>query len=191
MNASEGKTIEIDVTGLRSAVLDMRAGNHVLLSGCIYTARDAAHIKLQQILDLGEDPPFDINGAVIYYAGPTPGGNRPVGSCGPTTSGRMDAFTPGLYDIGLLATIGKGGRSAAVRDAIVRNKAVYLCAVGGAGALIARHVIKSEEIAFPELGCESVKLLTVKSMPLIVGIDRHGDDLFELGRKRYETTVDS
>ena len=179
-------TIETDVSGLRYAIKEMRAGGHVLLSGDIYTARDAAHGKLQHMVESGEVLPFDVRGAVIYYAGPTPGGARPVGSCGPTTSGRMDSFTPGLYDAGLLATIGKGERSEAVRDAIIRNEAIYLCAVGGAGALIARHVEKSEEIAFPELGCESIKRLTVRAMPLIVGIDCHGGDLFSLGRKRYE-----
>ena len=186
MSDPEISMIEVYVSELQSAIPEMRAGGHVLLSGEIYTARDAAHNKLKHLLDTGETLPFEIRGAVIYYAGPTPGGKRPVGACGPTTSGRMDAFTPLLLDIGLLATIGKGERSAAVCDAIVRNKAVYLCAVGGAGALIAKHVVKSEEIAFPELGCESIKRLTVESMPLTVGIDCRGDDLFKLGRKRYE-----
>ena len=183
--------IEISVSDLPSAISEMRAGRHILLSGEIFTARDAAHAALAKLLDLGKELPLNIRGAVIYYAGPTPGGERPVGSCGPTTSGRMDAFTPRLYDIGLLATIGKGERSVAVRDAIVRNSGIYLCAVGGAGALIAKHVVSSEEIAFPELGCESIKRLTVASMPLTVGIDSFGDNIFELGRKRYERVVAS
>ena len=191
MNAAVAERFEVTITGLRSAVTEMRAGAHVLLSGEIYTARDAAHIKLRDMLEAGEALPFDARGAVIYYAGPTPGGARPVGSCGPTTSGRMDIFTPRLYDAGLLATIGKGERSGAVRDAIIRNKAVYLCAVGGAGALIAKHVVKSEEVAFPELGCESIKRLTVESMPLIVGIDWRGGDLFALGRKQYEPRIEN
>ena len=191
MNASETSVMKIEVSELRSAIPEMRAGGQILLCGEIYTARDAAHTKLIRMIDTGGELPFDINGNVIYYAGPTPGGARPVGACGPTTSGRMDAFTPQLYDSGLLATIGKGERSAAVRDAIVRNKAVYLCAVGGAGALIAKHVVKSEEIAFHELGCESIKRLTVESMPLIVGIDCCGDSVFELGRKRYELRVEN
>ena len=186
MSESDSGVLNVNVREIRSAIPEMRAGGHVLLSGEIYTARDAAHIKLRGILEAGGELPFDIRGAVIYYAGPTPGGVRPVGSCGPTTSGRMDSFTPRLYDAGLAATIGKGERSAAVRDSIVKNKAVYLCAVGGAGALIAGHITKSEEIAFPELGCESVKRMTIESMPLIVGIDCRGGDLFVLGRKRYE-----
>lgn len=178
--------IEVNAAELRHAIPQMRVGGRVLLSGDIFTARDAAHLKLREIFDLGGELPFDVEGAVIYYAGPTPGGDRPVGSCGPTTSGRMDAFAPWLYDAGLMATIGKGGRSADVRDAIVRNGGVYLCAVGGAGALIARHIASAEEVAFPELGCESIKRLSVRGMPLTVGIDSFGDDIFELGRKRYE-----
>jgi fumarate hydratase subunit beta len=139
-------------------------------------------------IDAGIPLPFNIRGAVIYYAGPTPGGDAsPVGSCGPTTSCRMDAFAPRLHDMGLLATIGKGERSDAVRDSIVKNKAVYLCAVGGAGALMARHIVNSEEIAFAELGCESVKRLTVDSLPLAVGIDSLGDDIFTKGRLAWSS----
>jgi len=179
--------LAVSVSELKSAIPEMRAGGRVLLSGDIYTARDAAHTQMFRLLDAGRTLPFDINGAVIYYAGPTPGGDsRPVGSCGPTTSGRMDAFAPGLYDMGLLATIGKGARAGEVRDAVKRNGAVYLCAVGGAGALIARHITGADEIAFFDLGCESVKRLTVASLPLIVGIDSYGDDIFKIGRNRYE-----
>ena len=180
-------TIEVNVADLAAAVQEMRAGDRVLLSGDIYTARDAAHMMLSRLLDTGEQPPFGIKGAVIYYAGPTPGGDtRPIGACGPTTSGRMDAFTPRLYDMGLIATIGKGERSAAVRESIAKNNAVYLCAVGGAGALISKHITNAEEIAFPELGCESIKRLAVKMLPLMVGIDSRGGDIFESGRKKYE-----
>ncbi len=165
---------------------DMRAGDRILLTGTVYTARDAAHQKMMRILDGGGQLPFPLEGSVIYYAGPTPGKNgMPVGACGPTTSGRMDAFTPRLLDMGLLAMIGKGERSAEVKEAIVRNGAVYLCAVGGAGALIARQIKKSEEIAFPELGCESVKRLEVEKLPLTVAIDSKGEDIFLLGRRRY------
>lgn len=161
----------------------------MLLSGDIYTARDAAHVRLFELLAEGGEPPFDIRGAVIYYAGPTPGhAGRPLGSCGPTTSSRMDAFTPGLYDMGLLATVGKGDRSAAVRDSIVENGAVYLCAVGGAGALISKHITNAAEIAFADLGCESIKRLTVESMPLTVGIDSTGGNIFTIGRERYGTS---
>ena len=178
--------IEVSVSKLPSAVPEMRAGGRVLLSGDIYTARDAAHAEIFRLIDTGEELPFDIQGAVIYYAGPTPGGGeRPFGSCGPTTSGRMDMFAPKMYKMGLLATIGKGERSGAVRDAIMENRAVYFCAVGGAGALIAKHIVSAEEIAFPELGCESIKRLTVESMPLIVGIDSYGGDIFKSGRKQY------
>lgn len=176
----------MDVDGLRSAIPGLRAGDHLLLSGGIYTARDAAHAELVRLRDLSMELPFRVDGAVIYYAGPTPGGSRPVGSCGPTTSGRMDSFTPWLYDGGLLATIGKGERSAIVRDAIVRNGGIYLCAVGGAGALIAKCVVGADEIAFPELGCESIKRLTVRSMPLVVGIDCQGGDIFELARRNAQ-----
>ena len=191
MSAGGSNNALIKVRELPSAIPELRVGDHILISGDIYTARDAAHAAFMRLLDAGAELPFDIRGEVIYYTGPTPGGARPVGSCGPTTSGRMDSFAPRLYDIGLSATIGKGERSSDVREAIVRNKAIYLCAVGGAGALMAKHVINAEEIAFPELGCESVKRLTVTSMPLIVGIDCLGDDIFELGRKRYELRIES
>jgi len=181
------KTISAEVSELPAVIPQLRAGDRLLLSGEIYTARDAAHVRLFTLLDEGGRLPFEIQGAVIYYAGPTPGsGERPVGSCGPTTSGRMDAFTPRLHDMGLIATIGKGERSGAVRDSIIRNKAIYLCAVGGAGALISRHITAVEEIAFPELGCESVKRMTVDSMPLTVGVDSAGGDLFAEGRAKYK-----
>lgn len=178
---------EILVSELKSAVPGLRAGDRVLLSGEVYTARDAAHKRIFELLDGGFEPPFDLKGAVIYYTGPTPAREgRPVGSCGPTTSGRMDKFTPRLLDMGLGAIIGKGERSAAVRDSIVKNAAVYFCAVGGAGALMAGHVAASEEIAFPELGCESVKRLTVERLPLTVAIDCLGGDIFARGRAEYE-----
>ena len=164
----------------------MRAGDRVLLSGVIYTARDAAHKEIRRLISAGLPLPFPLRGAAIYYAGPTPAsGTRPVGACGPTTSGRMDGFAPDLYDLGLAATIGKGERSSAVRDAIVRNGGVYLCAVGGAGALIARHIADAEEVAFAELGCESVKRMTVDELPLTVGIDCTGGDIFTIGREEY------
>lgn len=183
----ESATISASVSELRTVIPQLRAGDRLLLSGEIYTARDAAHVKMFKLLDEGGAPPFDIQGAIIYYAGPTPGdGTRPVGSCGPTTSSRMDAFTPRLHDMGLLATIGKGERSNAVRDSIIKNKAIYLCAVGGAGALISKHITKAEEIAFPDLGCESIKRLTVDSLPLMVGVDSSGGDIFSIGRERYK-----
>ena len=130
--------------------------------------------------------PFELQDSIIYYAGPTPGHDDIIiGSCGPTTSSRMDKFAPRLYDLGLAASVGKGERSDAVAEAIVRNRAVYLCAVGGAGALIARHIKSVEEIAFPELGCESIKRLTVEDLPLIVALDCHGGNIFKEGREKY------
>jgi len=183
---NESAPIAVTVAELPDATPELHAGRRVLLSGEIFTARDAAHMEIARLLDSGLSLPFDLRGAVIYYAGPTPGRvGRPVGSCGPTTSARMDAFTPRLYDLGLAATIGKGERSVPVWDAIVRNGALYLCAVGGAGALISRHITAAEEVAFPELGTESVKKLTIDSMPLTVGLDSLGGDLFRIGRGRY------
>jgi fumarate hydratase subunit beta len=179
--------IRIRASDLKTAAGLLRAGDRVLLSGDVYTARDAAHKKIAALLDAGEDAPFDIHNAVIYYAGPTPGHDDIViGSCGPTTSSRMDKFAPRLYDLGLGATIGKGERSQDVAEAIKRNTAIYLCAVGGAGALIAQHIKQAEEIAFPELGCESVKRLIVEDMPLVVAVDCHGGDIFREGREKYK-----
>jgi fumarate hydratase subunit beta len=176
----------ICVQDIRLYACRLKAGDRVLLSGTVYTARDAAHKKLFALLDASKPLPFDLKDAVIYYAGPTPGHDDiKIGSCGPTTSGRMDGFAPRLYDLGLAATIGKGERNDAVAEAIIRNKAVYLCAVGGAGALISRHITDAEEIAFKELGCESVKKLTVEDMPLLVALDCHGGDIFREGREQY------
>ncbi len=180
-------TVKIAVPEIGSFSEKLRAGDRVLLSGDVYTARDAAHKKLFALLDDGGDLPFEIKDAVIYYAGPTPGHDDVIiGSCGPTTSGRMDAFAPRLYDLGLRATIGKGERSAQVAEAIIKNKAVYLCAVGGAGALIARHIKSVQEIAFPELGCESIKRLLVEELPLTVALDCLGGDIFKEGRQKYK-----
>ncbi|MCL1828606.1 MAG: FumA C-terminus/TtdB family hydratase beta subunit [Oscillospiraceae bacterium] len=177
---------ELNVNELKYAARELKAGDRVKLSGEVYTARDAAHLKIFELLDAGKEPPFEIKNAVIYYTGPTPGREgMPVGACGPTTSGRMDIFTPRLLDMGLAAMIGKGERSPEVNRAIVRNGSVYFCAVGGAGALIARHVTEAEETAFFELGCESVKKLTIKDLPVIVAVDRAGGDIFTEGRKKY------
>ena len=170
----------------REDLAPLKAGDTVLLSGVVYTARDAAHKRLIELLDAGKPLPFPLEGSAIYYVGPTP--ERPgqvIGSAGPTTSGRMDAYSPRLLDLGLTAMIGKGERSAAVVDAIVRNHAVYFCAVGGAGALIAERIEQAEEIAFQDLGCESVKRLTVRDLPLVVAIDSAGRNLFETGRSQY------
>lgn len=164
----------------------LSAGDRVLLSGTIYTARDAAHKKLFELLDNNRPLPFDIAGSVIYYAGPTPARNgMPVGSCGPTTSSRMDLFTPRLLDMGMAAMIGKGKRSREVALSIRQNGAVYFCATGGAGALIAKHITDCREIAFLELGCESVKEMTIRELPLVVAIDSLGGNLFESGPTEY------
>lgn len=157
----------------------LRAGDRVLLSGVVYTSRDAAHKRIMALLDKGEALPYDLDGAVIYYAGPTPTPpHLAIGSCGPTTSGRMDPFAPRMLDLGLGGMVGKGGRSEAVCEAIRRNKSVYLCAVGGAGALASQCITSCEVIAFEDLGCESVKRLEFKDFPLVVAIDCEGGTLF-------------
>lgn len=185
------RTLSLTTGELAGMAEKLRAGDRVLLSGTIYTARDAAHKRIFQLLDHGGELPFPLKGSVIYYAGPTPGQQgMAVGACGPTTAGRMDGFAPRLLDLGLLAMIGKGGRSRAVKEAIVRNGAVYFAAVGGAGALIARCIKTAEVIAFDDLGCESVKRMTVENFPLTVAIDSTGADLFETGRAQYRIPSD-
>lgn len=177
---------EVSVGELRKAAGELRCGDKILLTGTVYTARDAAHKRFMELLDKGEKLPFEIRDAVIYYAGPTPAPKgRPIGSCGPTTSGRMDRFAPRLLDMGLAAMVGKGERSDEVNKAIVRNKAVYLCAVGGAGALACNCIKSCKVVAFDDLGCESVKELYVEKFPLIVANDSFGGDIFKSGRESY------
>jgi len=169
---------------------ELAAGDKVLLSGVIYTARDAAHARLVEMLRRGEPLPFDMAGQVIYYAGPTPAPpGRVIGSIGPTTSGRMDSFTPELLAAGLKGMIGKGERDQAVIDAIVRHKAVYFAATGGAGALLAKRVVSGEVIAFPELGCEAIHRLEVRDFPLIVINDCRGRDFYREARARSGGTT--
>ena len=157
----------------------LNAGDRVYLSGIVYTARDAVHKRIKSMLDAGMDLPFALKNACIYYAGPTPTPKGlAIGSCGPTTSSRMDKFAPEFLDCGLKGMIGKGPRSNEVIDAIIRNKAVYFCATGGAGALASKHIISCEVIAFDDLGCESVKKLEFDRFPLIVGIDSFGNSIF-------------
>ena len=178
--------IYLEISQLPTWVKNLKMGDRVLLSGTIYTARDAAHKRIFQLLDEGEELPFPVKGSVIYYAGPTPGQQgMAVGACGPTTAGRMDAFAPRLLDLGLTAMIGKGERSQPVVDAIVRNGACYFAAVGGAGALIARCIQSAQVIAFEDLGCESVKRMQVKDFPVTVAIDSQGNNLFREGRAAY------
>ena len=158
---------------------ELKGGDYVLLSGTVYTARDAAHKRMKEALDKGQELPFDIIGSGIYYVGPTPSGEHIYGSAGPTTSSRMDVYTPQLCDLGLKYMIGKGKRNEEVREAIVRNKAVYFVAAGGAGALLSSCVTKVEDIAYEDLLSESIKKLTIKDMPLFVGIDTEGKDIYE------------
>lgn len=165
---------------LREYAPVLKAGDRVVLSGTVYTSRDAAHKRIAELIKNGSQLPYDLNNAVIYYAGPTPAPDGlAVGSCGPTTSGRMDVYTPDFLDRGVVAMVGKGERSQAVCDAIVRNKAVYLCAVGGAGALACRCITSCDVIAFEDLGCESVKRLTFDHFPLTVAIDCSGGNIFK------------
>jgi fumarate hydratase subunit beta len=164
----------------------LRAGDMVELSGTIYTARDAAHKRLIETMDRGEPLPFPLEGAVIYYAGPSPAPpGKPIGAVGPTTSGRMDAYAPRLIAAGLRGMIGKGNRIQEVKDAGIKFGAVYLSALGGAGALMAQAVKTAEVIAYDELGPEAIRRLTVENMPLVVINDVTGADLYEQGRQRY------
>ena len=164
----------------------LHAGDTVYLTGTIYTSRDAGHKRMCEALARGEQLPFDPTDATIYYVGPTP--ERPgcaIGAAGPTTSGRMDKFTPRLLDLGLACMIGKGKRDEAVKAAVVRNGAVYLAAIGGAGALMAGSVKSCKIIAWPDLGCEAVRRLEVVDMPLTVLLDAHGGDLYQSGPQAY------
>lgn len=170
----------ININELEKIIPSLRAGDRALLNGIVYTSRDAAHKRIFELLDKGEKLPFNIEGSCIYFAGPTPTPEGMViGSCGPTTSGRMDVYSPLLLDLGLKAMIGKGERNEDVCNAIVRNKAVYFCAIGGAGAICAKHIKSCNEIAFKDLGCESVKELVLENFPVIVAIDSCGGNLFK------------
>ncbi len=173
-------THKINVSELPKRASGLKIGDRVLLSGTVYTARDAAHKRIFSLLEDGEKLPFEIKNAAVYYAGPTPTPeNLAIGSCGPTTSSRMDPYTPKLLDLGLKCIIGKGDRNDAVCQAIKRNGAVYLCAIGGCGALYATCIKSAKVIAFDDLGCESVKELVLEDFPLIVGIDPNGESLFK------------
>ena len=164
----------------------LRAGDYVYLSGIIYTARDAAHKRMYEALERGEALPLDMENNVIYYMGPSPAREgRAIGSAGPTTSSRMDKYAPSLLDLGLKGMIGKGKRNQAVRDAIVRNGAVYFAAVGGAGALLSKAIVSSEVIAYDDLGTEAIRKLEVKDFPVIVVMDAQGNDLYETAIRDY------
>lgn len=166
---------------------ELRAGDYVYLTGIVYTARDAAHKRMQETLAAGKSLPMDIKGNVIYYMGPSPAREgRPIGSAGPTTASRMDKYTPELLDMGLAGMIGKGKRSKTVKDAIKRNGAVYFAAVGGAGALLSKAIVHSEIIAYEDLGTEAIRKLEVVNLPVIVVADVIGNDLYETAIEQYK-----
>lgn len=168
----------------------LKAGDSVLLTGTVYTARDAAHKRICEMIDRGEGVPFEVQNSIIYYVGPSPAKEGyPIGSAGPTTSYRMDAYAPKLLDMGQVAMIGKGQRNEAVCDAVIRNKAVYFAAIGGAAALMAKCVKSSEVIAFDDLGAEAVRKLYVEEMPLTVVLDTHGGNLYKEGREEYLKSI--
>ena len=165
----------------------LRAGDYVYLTGIIYTARDAAHKRMYEALEQGKELPFDMRNNVIYYMGPSPAREgRPIGSAGPTTASRMDKYALALLDLGLKGMIGKGKRNQAVKDAVVRNGAVYFAAVGGAGALLSRSIISSEVIAYDDLGTEAIRKLEVKDFPVIVVIDSEGNNLYETAIEEFK-----
>ncbi len=177
---------ELNTSELKEKAKTLKAGDKVLLSGVVYTSRDAAHKRIKELLDKGEPVPYELSGAAIYYAGPTAAKDGMViGSCGPTTSSRMDVYAPEFLDCGLSAMIGKGERSEAVCEAVRRNGAVYFCAIGGAGALACKCITECEVIAFEDLGCESVKRLVFDKFPLIVAVDSLGGNIFKTGREMY------
>ena len=164
----------------------LQAGDYVYITGTIYTARDAAHKRMQETLDRGEELPIELDNNLIYYMGPSPAREgRPNGSAGPTTSSRMDKYAPKLMDLGLAGMIGKGKRSQSVMEAIVRNRAVYFAAVGGAGALLSKSIIKSEVVAYDDLGTEAIRKLEVKDFPVIVVVDKDGNNLYETAIKEF------
>jgi len=168
-------------------IQDLRAGDSVLLSGVVYVARDAAHKRMVEAMDSGRDLPFDIRGQAIYFMGPTPA--RPgqvIGSAGPTTSGRMDAYSPRLIAKGLKGMIGKGARSPAVKDAMKEHKAVYFAAIGGAGALLSKSIKKAKVVAYEDLGAEAIRQLEIEDFPVTVVNDIYGGDLYQEGKARYK-----
>jgi fumarate hydratase subunit beta len=169
------------------AVKDLKAGDRVLLNGIIYTGRDAAHKRLVEMIDGGETLPMELQDQIIYYVGPCPAKpGQAIGSAGPTTSGRMDAYTPKLMDHGLRGMIGKGPRSQVVMDSIIKYTGVYFAAIGGAGALLAEAIKEAEVIGFPDLGAEAIYKLRVEDFPVTVVIDSQGNDLYKIGKEQYK-----
>ena len=176
----------ITVPVAKEEIQDLRAGDYVYLTGVIYTARDAAHKRMDEALSERKELPLDIENQMIYYMGPSPAREgRPIGSAGPTTASRMDKYAPRLLDLGLGGMIGKGKRSQAVQDAIVRNKAVYFAAVGGAGALLSKCIKRADVIAYDDLGTEAIRRLEIEDLPAIVVIDSEDNNLYETAVKEY------
>lgn len=166
---------------------DLHAGDYVYITGTIYVARDAAHKRMMEALERGEKLPIDIEDSTIYYMGPSPAREgRPIGSAGPTTASRMDKYAPILLDLGEKAMIGKGKRTKEVIDAIIRNKAVYFAAIGGAGALLSKCITKSEVVCYEDLGAEAIRKLEVEDFPVIVVVDREGNNLYETAIQQYK-----
>lgn len=167
-------------------IKELKAGDYVYITGTIYTARDAAHKRMAEALADGKELPIDMKNNIIYYMGPSPAREgRPIGSAGPTTASRMDKYAPDLIDLGLKGMIGKGKRSKAVKEAIIRNNAVYFAAIGGAGALLSQRIKSSEVIAYDDLGTEAIRKLKVENFPVVVVIDSEGNDLYETAVKEY------
>ena len=180
------KYIKVPLSGKDARSL--KAGDYVYLTGTIYTARDAAHKRMQEALEQGETLPMEMKNNVIYYMGPSPAREgRPIGSAGPTTATRMDKYAPRLLDLGEKAMIGKGKRSKEVIDAVVRNHAVYFAAVGGAGALLSKCITKSEIVCYEDLGAEAIRKIEVKDFPVIVVVDSEGNNLYETAIREYCT----
>lgn len=171
----------------KEVAMSLSSGDYVYISGTIYTARDAAHKRMYEALQKGEELPLDVTNNVIYYMGPSPAREgRPIGSAGPTTASRMDKYAPSLLDLGQIGMIGKGKRSEEVRQAVIRNNAVYFAAVGGAGALLSKSIVRSEVIAYDDLGTEAIRKLEVKDFPVIVVIDTKGNNLYETAIQAYK-----
>lgn len=168
-------------------VKELKAGDYVYLTGTIYTARDAAHKRMYEALQNGEALPFDIEGNVIYYMGPSPAREgRPIGSAGPTTASRMDKYTPALLELGMRGMIGKGRRTEAVRESMMKNQAVYFAAVGGAGALLSKSILQAEVITYEDLGTEAIRKLEIKDFPVIVVMDCEGNNLYDMAIEQYK-----
>ena len=182
---------QLQVPATKAELKDLRSGDMVYLTGTIYSARDAAHKRMMETLERGEELPISLTDNFIYYMGPSPARDgRPIGSAGPTTAGRMDKYTPTLFDLGLSAVIGKGKRSKEVVDALVKNGGVYFAAIGGAGALLSKAITSAEVVAYNDLGTEAIHKLEVKDFPVIVVIDSCGNNLYESAIKEFCTLED-